>query len=162
MIYTTLELCKKAGACSSVYKKLVKQVGLNYPKNEPISLLAVLESNDLSDALWVLQYASIGDNRTFSMGFGVWCAEQCSRCVDTRVDNAAMRCAASSATAAWTAARAGNTTAAAKAAIWTAAYEADAWATDDPAASDTAMRAASDAQEKQLIKMLNEQKEAQS
>ena len=76
MIYTTLQLCKDNDACEEGYKKLLKGVGLNYPKDKPISLLKVLETNDLDDALWALQEASIGDNKIFSMKFGVWCARQ--------------------------------------------------------------------------------------
>ena len=77
MIYTTLNTCKENDACEDGYKNLLKHVELSYPKNKPISLLTVLESNGLDDALWALQNASIGDNKIFSMKFGVWCAEQC-------------------------------------------------------------------------------------
>ena len=77
MIYTTLQLCKDNSACVTGYEKLLKHVGIDYPKDKKISILTILESNSLDDALWALQYASVGDNKIFLMKFGVWCAEQC-------------------------------------------------------------------------------------
>lgn len=52
---TTLKLLRKRGACTSGYKKLRRRVGLDFPDDELISLITVLDSNGLYDALWCLQ-----------------------------------------------------------------------------------------------------------
>jgi len=174
VIHTTLQLCKDNNACAPGYEKLIKYVGLDYPKDEPISLLTVLESNDLEDTLWVLESATKEDSKIFRMKFGVWCAEQCykyweakypnddrvKKCIDathnfindsaTQVELAAYAAAARSA-----ATDAINAAAYAAAdAAYAAAYAAYA----AYAAADAAYAAAAHAQKEQFSKMLNEHK----
>ena len=82
MIYTTLELCKKHGACESGYKKLAKAVGgvTKYGKSTPIALTTVLESNGIEDCLWAFR-ATPNDQHDRVMliakTFAIDCAEQC-------------------------------------------------------------------------------------
>ena len=187
MIYTTLQLCKDNDACEEGYKKLLKGVGLNYPKDKPISLLKVLETNDLDDALWALQEASIGDNKIFSMKFGVWCARQSYKYWESEYpnDNRVLECieatagfiegdvgqgelsaawsAAESAarSAAWSAAESARSAArSARSAAWCAARSAARSARSAAwSAAESARSAALSAQEQQFIEMLNTHKE---
>ena len=52
---TTLELLKQHRACESGYRKLKKSLGAAWPKDKPINLLQVLESNGVQDMLWCLR-----------------------------------------------------------------------------------------------------------
>jgi hypothetical protein len=51
---TTLNLLHKAEACQPRYKVLVIALGIDYPKDQEISLLTILETNGIDDALWAL------------------------------------------------------------------------------------------------------------
>ena len=58
MLYTTLDLLKKHGACTEGYVKLLKHLGGNaskFGRDTPIPLTTVLESNDVPDTLWCLR-----------------------------------------------------------------------------------------------------------
>jgi hypothetical protein len=52
---TTLNLLHKAGACKSRYKVLLTALGTDYPKEQEINLLTILEICGLDDALWALR-----------------------------------------------------------------------------------------------------------
>ncbi|MFV1593316.1 hypothetical protein VWZ88_12715 [Phaeobacter sp. JH20_36] len=124
-------------ACEEGYTKLLKSLGKTKADDEPVTLLQVLDSNGLDDALWVLFYAMPDDR--LARHFQAWGAEQvlhlfeAERPSDTRVrDQIAMLRNDD-------AMEAGR--AAARAAAWAAA-----WA------------AAEAAQETQLRKMLEETK----
>ena len=51
---TTLNLLHKAEACTERYKVLLATLGANYPMDAEISLLTILETNGIDDALWAL------------------------------------------------------------------------------------------------------------
>ena len=156
MIYTTLQLCKDNDACEEGYKKLLKGVGMDYPKDKPISLLKVLETNDLDDALWALQEASIGDNKIFSMKFGVWCARQSYKYWESEYpnDNRIIECI--EATARFIEGEVGQGE---LPAAWSAARSARSAARSAESAAWSARSAARSAQEQQFIEMLNTHKE---
>ena len=73
--YTTLNAIKAADACEDGYRKLCKAIGKTKADDEPVSLLTILDSNGLDDALWVLSYAMPGAER-LARHFQAWCAEQ--------------------------------------------------------------------------------------
>ena len=53
---TTLNLLKKAGACTERYRHLVKGLGgTKFDHNQPINLLTILELNGTEDCLWSLR-----------------------------------------------------------------------------------------------------------
>jgi len=160
---TTLNRIRAASPCRDGWAELLKHLGKTKADDEPLSLLTVLNSNGLDDALWVLSYAMPDDR--LARHFQAWCVEQVLHIFeaeypddssvrdqiamlrnDTATDDQrdAARAAAWSAAmaAAWSAARA-----AARAAAWDDAWSA-AWA--------AAMAATRSAQEKQFRKMLGE------
>lgn len=174
---TTLNRIRDASPCEDGWTKLLKNLGKTKADDEPLSLLIVLDSNGLGDALWVLSYAMPDDR--LARHFQAWCADQvlhifeAKRPHDTRVrDQIAMlrnddatdeeRVAAADAArdaawataeaagdAAWSAAR--DAADAARTAAWAAAGDA-AWA----AALAAARTAAWAAQERQLRVMIGE------
>ena len=73
--YTTLNAIKAANACKRGYGELCKALGKTKADDEPVSLLTILDSNGLDDALWVLSYAMPGAER-LARHFQAWCAEQ--------------------------------------------------------------------------------------
>ena len=52
---TTLNLLHKAKACTARYEVLLATLGANYPMDAEISLLTILETNGIDDALWALR-----------------------------------------------------------------------------------------------------------
>jgi len=176
---TTLARIRSAKPCEDGWAKLLAHLGKTRADEEPLSLLTVLDSNGLDDALWVLSYAMPDDR--LERHFQAWCAEQvlhlfeAERPGDDRVRaqiamlrrddvSPALRAAAWAAAgaaaraAAWDAAwdAAG---AAARDAAWDAAWDAAraaAWAAAGAAARAAARAAAWDAQEGQLRAMIAE------
>lgn len=156
---TTLAAIRAASPCESGWKKLLAALGKTKADNEPLDLLAVLNSNGLDDALWVMSFAMPDDR--LARHFRAWCAEQvlhifeAVRPDDRRVrdqiemlrrDDAtkAERAAAKDAAwaAAWDAARdaAKAAESAAESAAWDAAESVwdAAWAAAEAAARDAA------------------------
>ena len=147
---TTLNEIRAAGPCEDGWKKLLATLGKTKADDEPISLLTILNSNGLDDALWVLRVPSFD---RLSRHFQAWCAEHVLHLFETerpgdgrvraqiemlRNDAATVDERAAARDAAWAAVRD-----AARAAAWAAARDA-AWA------------AAWAAQTAQLRKMLEE------
>jgi len=170
---TTLSRIRAGSPCQDGWAKLLAYIGKTKADDEELSLLTVLESNGLDDALWVLSCAMPDDR--LARHFQAWCAEQVlpifeADCPDDgrianqiamlRNDSATEgeRAAASDAAwaAAWDAARAAAR-AAARSAAWGAASDAARSAARD-AAWAAASDAARSAQEKQLRKVLEETK----
>ena len=55
ILTTTFRLLRNAGACSERYEFLRKALSRDeYGDNTPINLLAILDTNGISDALWAL------------------------------------------------------------------------------------------------------------
>ena len=176
----TLKQLRENKACVSGYNKVVSTLkGIEYDCNretyirfkhdDPISLLSILESNGIEDALWCLRVNDAEWARDSRL-FAVWCARQVQHLMndersinaldvaekfangeETQDDlDAAMDAAWVAAwDAAWDAARVAAWVAARDAA-WDAARVA-AW----DAAWDAAMVAARDAQKQMFIKMCN-------
>ncbi len=151
MIYTTLNKIRAHGPCADGWAKLLRHLGKTQADDEPLALVAILDSNGLDDALWCLR-ACDGIDREARL-YAVWCARQVQHLLtDPRsltVLDVAERHANGEATdkeliAAWAAARdaAGDAAeAAAEAAAWAAAWGA-AWAAARDAARDAAGAAA--------------------
>jgi hypothetical protein len=188
MLYTTLNLCRENEACVTGYEKLIKSLPKDHGKDEPISLLHVLESNGLDDAIWALR-ATTKPCREFITEFAVLCAEQVldiyekrhpdddtvKKCLEgirqfqkgeiseegLRVLRKAARAAAYAAHADAAAAAAYAADAAAYAAHADAAYAADAYAADAAAYAAYAGRVKMEEWEKnKLVEMLNTTGEA--
>jgi len=134
---TTLNEIRKHAPCKEGWEKLLKHLGKIKADDEPLSLLTILESNGLDDAIWCLRTKSLD---RLSRHFHAWCAEQVlhyfedDRPNDDRVRNQIAMI------------RNDDTTENERAAAWAAAW----------AASRAAARAAAwDAQEKQLRTMIS-------
>ena len=52
---TTLAKIRSHGPCSEGWEKLLKTLGPNYGEDTPVTLLQILDSNGLKDALWALR-----------------------------------------------------------------------------------------------------------
>ena len=155
---TTLNQIRECGPCESGWKKLLAHLGKTKADDESLSILTILESNGLDDALWCLR-AVKGRDREIRL-YAVWCARQVQHLnTDPRVSaciDVAERFANGEATDEERAAAG----AAAGAAAWDAAGDAAgdaawaaAWAAARDAAGDAAWDAAGDAQEKRLIEL---------
>ena len=162
---TTLNAIRKHSPCADGWQKLLAHLGKTKADNAKLSLLTILESNGLDDALWCLR-AVDGFDREKRL-FAVWCARQVEHLnTDPRVktcNDTAERFANGNATqedldeardgawAAWAVARDGSW-----AAVGAAARDG-AWAAGDAAwAAWDAARDALDAQKVEFIRMLNE------
>jgi hypothetical protein len=141
---TTLNAIRKHGPCEEGWKKLLKNLGKTQADDEPLSIVTILDSNGLDDALWCLR-AVTGHDREIRL-YAVWCARQVKNLMTDPRSLAALdvaeRYAQGLATdedlrtardAAWAAARAAAGAAAAAAvgdaardAAWNAAWDA-AW-----------------------------------
>jgi hypothetical protein len=163
---TTLARIRDAKPCREGWEKLLAYLGKTAADDEPLSLLTVLDSNGLDDALWVLSFAMPDDR--LARHFQAWCAEQvlplfeAERPDDRRVQDQIAMLRRDDATAderdaaraaAWAAA--GDARDAARAAAWDGAW-AGARAAARLAAWDGAWAGACAAQEAQLRKMLSE------
>ena len=163
---TTLNQIRAKSPCQSGWIKLLAYLGKTKADDEPISIVTILDSNGLDDALWCLQ-AVKGREREIRL-FGVWCARQVQHLMTDPRSIAALdvseRFANGNATkdeldaardAAWGAAWGARDAAkdAARDAAW-AAWAARGAARD--AARDAAWAAARDAQEKRLRELCAE------
>jgi hypothetical protein len=54
-ITTTLRRLHDAGACTERYRVLLAALGTDYPQDQSIDLLTILETNGLDDALWAMR-----------------------------------------------------------------------------------------------------------
>lgn len=163
---TTLERIRDAKPCREGWEKLLAYLGKTAADDEPLSLLTVLESNALDDALWVLSNAMPDDR--LARHFQAWCAEQVLHLFeaehpnDRRVrDQIAMLrrddATAEERDAVWAAAEDAAGAAqgyAARGAVWVTVW-ATPWCVA-AAARDGAWAGARDAQEVQLRRMLSE------
>jgi hypothetical protein len=71
---TTLNLIRSCSPCESGWKKLLAHLGKTKADDVLVSILTILDSNGLDDALWCLQTVK-GRDREIRL-FGVWCARQ--------------------------------------------------------------------------------------
>ena len=71
---TTLNAIRSHSPCASGWSKLLASLGKTKADDEPLSILTILESNGLDDALWCLR-AVTGHDREIRL-YAVWCARQ--------------------------------------------------------------------------------------
>jgi len=71
---TTLNKIRSKSPCADGWAKLLKHLGKPQTDDEPLSLITILDSNGLDDALWCLQ-AVDGHDREIRL-YAVWCARQ--------------------------------------------------------------------------------------
>ena len=71
---TTLNAIRSKGPCSEGWKKLLTNLGKTAADDEPLSLITILDSNGLEDAIWCLR-AVTGHDKEIRL-FAVWCARQ--------------------------------------------------------------------------------------
>ena len=149
---TTLNKIREHSPCTDGWEKLLKHLGKTQADDEPLSILTILDSNGLNDAIWCLR-AVEGYDKEIRL-FAVWCARQVQHLMtDKRSLDAldvAERYANGEATqdelvaagdAAWVAARDAASDAA-RSAAWSAARDA-AWSAAWSAARDAAWEARS-------------------
>ena len=128
MFFTTLDRIRANRPCQPGWEKLLRNLGKTHADKEPLSLLTILESNGIEDAIWALRAI---DDCPEKRLFAVRCIRQIQHALtDRRSLNAldvAERHAVGEATdedlaAAWVAAR-DAARAAAEAAAWVAAWD---------------------------------------
>jgi hypothetical protein len=78
MLHTTLNLCKEHDACKDGYRTLKRSLPKSHGKDQHISLLYILESNGLEDAIWALR-ATVEDGQNIAVEFAVCSAENVLR-----------------------------------------------------------------------------------
>lgn len=71
---TTLNQIRACSPCKSGWTKLLAHLGKTSADDAPLSIITVLDSNGLDDALWCLQ-AVKGHDREIRL-YAVWCARQ--------------------------------------------------------------------------------------
>ena len=154
---TTLNKIRKHSPCADGWEQLLSYLGKTKADDEEISVLTILDSNGLDDAMWCLR-AVEGRDKEIRL-FAVWCARQVQnlmtdqRSLDaldvaeryangeaTDAELAAARDAAWAARAAWAAADAAWAAWAARAAYWAAADAA--WAAGSARDAASALGAA--------------------
>ena len=148
---TTLNKIRAHSPCSNGWRKLLAHLGKPQADDEPLSIVTVLDSNGLDDALWCLR-AVEGHDREIRL-YAVWCGRQVQHLMADPRSIAALdvaeRFANGKATeaerdAAWSAAGTaawGAAWAASAAATW-AASAVSAWAAAGTAAAAAAGSAA--------------------
>src|SRR6185369_13509776 len=142
---------RRHSPCSEGWEKLLRSLNKKKADDEPLSIVKILDSNGLDDALWCLRAVS-GHDREIRL-FAVWCARQVEHLMeDERSKNAltvAERFANGEATTKELDAASAAASAAARAAAWDAARAA-AWDAARAAAWDAARDAARAAAKKKL------------
>ena len=71
---TTLNAIRQHRPCSDGWRKLLSHLGKSAADDEPLSIITILDSNGLDDALWRLR-AVDGHDREMRL-YAVWCARQ--------------------------------------------------------------------------------------
>jgi len=71
---TTLNQIREKSPCADGWKKLLAYLGKTKADDEPLSLITILDSNGIDDALWCLR-AVTGYDREILL-YAVWCARQ--------------------------------------------------------------------------------------
>jgi hypothetical protein len=71
---TTLNKIRKHSPCTNGWEKLLRTLGKTKADDEPLSLITILDSNGLDDALWCLR--AVDGHEKEKRLFAVWCARQ--------------------------------------------------------------------------------------
>ncbi len=122
---TTLNAIREHGPCADGWQKLLRHLGKTSPDDEPLSIVTVLDSNGLDDALWCLR-AVTGHDREMRL-YAVWCARQVQHLITDPRSLAALDVAERHANGLATDEELAAARAAARDAEWAAAWDA-AWA----------------------------------
>ena len=167
---TTLNAIRDHHPCADGWKKLLANLGKTAADDDPLSLITILDSNGIDDALWCLR--AVYDHDKEIRLFAVWCARQVQHLMTDRRSVAALdvaeRFANGDATkeeldaaeaAAWAASGYAAMTAAG-AAAWAAAGDAAGGEARGEAWS-AAWSAALDAQEAKFLELANETKKSE-
>ena len=140
---TTLNAIRACAPCASGWAKLLSHLGKTRADNKPLSLITILDSNGLDDALWALR-AVEGHDREKRL-YAVWCVRQVEHLLTDQRSRDALevseRFARGRATREELAAACDTAAAAARDAAWAAAAARDA-ACDTAAAAAAARDAA--------------------
>jgi hypothetical protein len=64
MINTTLNAIREHSPCEGVWEKLLKSLGKTQADDEPLPLVAILDSNGIDDAIWCLRVPEEEEHRT--------------------------------------------------------------------------------------------------
>ena len=73
---TTLNKIREQSPCADGWEKLLRHLGKTQADDEPLSLITILDSNGLEDALWVLERCDETPRKQHARGFGVWCVRR--------------------------------------------------------------------------------------
>jgi hypothetical protein len=71
---TTLNKIREHTLCTYGWEKLLRTLGKTKADDEPLSLITILDSNGLDDALWCLR--AVDSHEKEMRLFAVWCARQ--------------------------------------------------------------------------------------
>jgi len=71
---TTLNQIREHGPCTDGWEKLLKHLGKTKADDEPLTIVTILDSNGLDDALWCLR--AVGGHDIGKRRFAVFCAKQ--------------------------------------------------------------------------------------
>jgi len=155
---TTLNKIRAHGPCAEGWEKLLKHLRKTKSDDEPLSLLTILDSNGLDDALWCFR-AIDGRDKEIRL-YAVWCARQVQHLMRDPRSRAALdvaeRYANGEATAEELDAARAVARDAAWAAAWAAAGDAARAAAGAAARKSAVWDAARDAQEARLREVCNE------
>jgi hypothetical protein len=77
---TTLNAIREQQPCPDGWAKLLRYLGKTQPDDEPLSIIEILDSNGIDDALWCLR-AVEGYDRELRL-YSVWCARQVQHLMD--------------------------------------------------------------------------------
>ena len=140
---TTLNKIREHSPCADGWQKLLIYLGKTKADDEEISILTILDSNGLQDAIWCLR-AVAGRDREIRL-FAVWCVRQVQHLMTDQRSLDALDVAERYANGEATEAELTAAEAAAAAAAGTAARAAMAAASDAAMAAWSAARAAAEA-----------------
>lgn len=121
---TTLNEIRAKSPCHEGWTTLLAHLGKTKADDDPLSIVTILDSNGLDDALWCLQ-AVKGREREIRL-FGVWCARQVQHLMTDQRSLDALDVAERFANGEATEAERAAAGAAARDAAWVAAWDA-AW-----------------------------------
>ena len=154
---TTLNAIRDHHPCADGWKKLLANLGKTAADDDPLSLITILDSNGIDDALWCLR--AVYDHDKEIRLFAVWCARQVQHLMTDQRSVAALDVAERFANGDATKEELDAAGAAAMAAAWAAAGDAAMAAAGD-AAWNAAWSAALDAQEAKFLELANETKKS--
>ncbi len=140
--YTTLNKIRDHYPCVDGWEKLLRNLRKTQADDEQLSIITILNSNGIEDAIWCLRTAD-GIDKDARL-FAVWCARQVEHLMPDERSITALDVAERYANAEATDDDLYTARAAASAAAWAAASAA-AWAAASAAASAAAIAAAWDA-----------------